>query len=209
MELLFFLFFSFLFLNGCTHSMWKFLGRGLNPSHSFNLHHSCNNTRSFKPLSQAGDQTHTSTATQATAVRLLTHCSTVGTPDSLSYVKFCVRFPKGNKFSATWIHKGISSVYTWSFRGKYLAPPPLLHDNYYGQADAVSFMRHLSTKKITGSVIFLKFNSWYSSKNVKVIKNKESWQEFPGGLAVKDLLLSLLWLRLIPGLGTSVTAWGA
>ena len=26
----------FLFLNGCTHDMWKFPGQGLNPSHSCN-----------------------------------------------------------------------------------------------------------------------------------------------------------------------------
>ena len=34
----------------------------------------------FNPLHQDGAQTHTSTATQATALGFLTHCPTVGTP---------------------------------------------------------------------------------------------------------------------------------
>ena len=31
------------FLNDCTHSIWKFSGQRLNPSHSCDLHHSCSN----------------------------------------------------------------------------------------------------------------------------------------------------------------------
>ena len=56
------------FLSGHTYSIWKFLGQGLNPSHSHDLCSSCDNDRSFNPLRWAGDQTHASTATQATAV---------------------------------------------------------------------------------------------------------------------------------------------
>ena len=48
-------FFSFLFF-GCTHNIWKFLGQGLNLSHSWDLCHDYGNARS------------------------LTHCTTVGTP---------------------------------------------------------------------------------------------------------------------------------
>ena len=36
--------------------------------------------RSFNPLPQARNQTHAFTETQATALRFLTHCTTVGTP---------------------------------------------------------------------------------------------------------------------------------
>lgn len=51
-----------LVLEGCwgevdhTHGIWMFPGQGLNPSHSFDLDHSCSRARS------------------------LTHCATVGTP---------------------------------------------------------------------------------------------------------------------------------
>ena len=37
-------FFSFF---GHTHGIWKFPGQGSNPSHCFDLHHSCSNTRSL------------------------------------------------------------------------------------------------------------------------------------------------------------------
>ena len=67
---------SFFFL--ChTHNIWKFTGQGLNPIH---LCCSCGNARSLKLLCQARDQTCNSTVTQATVVRFLTHCPTVGTP---------------------------------------------------------------------------------------------------------------------------------
>ena len=33
------------FFSGGSHSMWKFLGRGLNPSHGRNLGHYSNNNR--------------------------------------------------------------------------------------------------------------------------------------------------------------------
>ena len=44
-----------IFKNGCTCSIWKLLGQGLNLSHSYNLHHSCGNAGSFNLLHQAGD----------------------------------------------------------------------------------------------------------------------------------------------------------
>ena len=65
-------FFSFLSFFGCAYSMWKFPGQGLNLSHSYNLHRSCGNTRSFKPPHWAGDRTCASAAIQTTAVRFLT-----------------------------------------------------------------------------------------------------------------------------------------
>ena len=34
---------------GCTHSIWKFLSQGLNPSRSFDLSCSCGNAGSFNP----------------------------------------------------------------------------------------------------------------------------------------------------------------
>ena len=51
---------SSLFLSGCTHSMWKFQGQGLNPHHSYDLSHNSENARS------------------------LTHCTTKGTPTIIS-----------------------------------------------------------------------------------------------------------------------------
>ena len=75
-----FSFFSFFFfLNGRTHNIRKFLGQGLNPSCSCNLCHSGSNAGYFNPLYLAGDGTHASAVTWATAVRFLTHCATVGT----------------------------------------------------------------------------------------------------------------------------------
>ena len=62
-SLFFFLFISFYFC-GHTHGIWKFLDQGLNPSHSYDLCHSCRNARPFNPLHQARYQTHTSTVTK-------------------------------------------------------------------------------------------------------------------------------------------------
>ena len=42
-------FFFFLFF-GCTHSMWKFQGQGLNMSHSSDPSHSSDNTRPLTHL---------------------------------------------------------------------------------------------------------------------------------------------------------------
>ena len=39
----------------------------------------------LKPLGQARDETHVSVATWATAVRFLTHCTKVRTPEPTSY----------------------------------------------------------------------------------------------------------------------------
>ena len=70
-----------LFLNDCTHGKWRFPGQGLNLSHSCDPGYSSSTTRFFNWLHQAGGQTWTSTATQATAARFLApHCTTRGTP---------------------------------------------------------------------------------------------------------------------------------
>ena len=53
--------------------------------YSCDLHHSCANAGSFNSLHQARDQTHASAVTQAIAIRLLTHCSTSGTPNFFIY----------------------------------------------------------------------------------------------------------------------------
>ena len=66
------------FFNGCTLSIWTFLGQGLN------LSHSCGNTGSISPLRWADDGTCTSTATRATASEFLTPWATAGTPKGLS-----------------------------------------------------------------------------------------------------------------------------
>ena len=66
----------FILGEGCTCGIWRFLGQGLNLSHSCDLCRSCGNTRSFNPVCPV----HASGATQATAVIILTHCTTVGTP---------------------------------------------------------------------------------------------------------------------------------
>ena len=55
----------FFFFNGCTHSIWKFPGQGLN------LSCSCYNMASFNPLCWARDWTRASTVTWAAAVRFL------------------------------------------------------------------------------------------------------------------------------------------
>ena len=61
------------FYYGCTHSIWKFLGQGLNRSHSYDLCCSCGHM--LDPLTHCA-----SVVTHAGAVRFLTHCTTVGTP---------------------------------------------------------------------------------------------------------------------------------
>ena len=71
--------------HGHTCGKCKFSGQGLNVKHSWNLCCSGSNTRSFNPLHWAKDWTHTSAATQATAVGFLTHCAMAGTPE-LSYL---------------------------------------------------------------------------------------------------------------------------
>ena len=59
---------------------WRFLGQGLNPSCSCNLHCIHGNARSFTPLNRAGIQTHTSRVIQAASVGFLTHWAMAGTP---------------------------------------------------------------------------------------------------------------------------------
>ena len=59
------------FIYGHTLGIWKFQGQELNLNHSCNLHCSHGNTGFFNPLCQAGDQTHTSAATSATASQIL------------------------------------------------------------------------------------------------------------------------------------------
>ena len=67
-----------LFFNGHTHGLWRFPGQGWNQSCSCDLW--WHKARSFNPLHQARDWTHTSTGTPATAVRFLTQGTTAGTP---------------------------------------------------------------------------------------------------------------------------------
>ena len=66
----------FFFFKGHTHSIWKFLGQGLNPWPGY----SCTSAEFFNTLCWARDQIHTSALVQATAVRFLTPCTMVGTP---------------------------------------------------------------------------------------------------------------------------------
>ena len=75
---------------GHTLSIGEFLGQGLNPSHSFDLHRSCSNAVLPRQLCPARDQIRSSAMSQATEVRFLAHCATVGTPNSASF--------KGPKF---------------------------------------------------------------------------------------------------------------
>ena len=74
-----FLFTLFYFM--ATPTTMEVLGQGLNLSHSCYLHCSYSNARSFNPLCQARNGTHTSATTQATAVGFLTHCTTPRTPE--------------------------------------------------------------------------------------------------------------------------------
>ena len=82
--------FFFFFFYVCTSGIWKFLGQGLTPSCSCDPccscdpHDSCRNARSFNLL-WGGDQTHTSTETQASAVTLLMQCARAGTLPSIYY----------------------------------------------------------------------------------------------------------------------------
>ena len=76
-------FFLFCFY-GCTHCIWNFPGQALKSVHSFDLHYSCCNARSFNLLPLVGDWICASAANWAAAVGLLTHCATVGTPSGFS-----------------------------------------------------------------------------------------------------------------------------
>ena len=76
-----FVFFVFLFFYGRSHGMWKFQGQLLNLSHSCNQEYCWGNATSLNSLCPARARTRTSTATRATEVRFLTHCTTVGTPE--------------------------------------------------------------------------------------------------------------------------------
>ena len=64
--------------NGCTHSIWKFPGQGLNLSCSCDLCCSCSQAGSFNLQHWAGDWAHTPVTTQDAAVRFLTHCAMYG-----------------------------------------------------------------------------------------------------------------------------------
>ena len=70
------------------HGIKKFLGQGLNPSHSCDLCHSSGNTGSFNPLHWAGYWT--STASQAAVVVFLTQCTKKGTPVFLVFVLIAI-----------------------------------------------------------------------------------------------------------------------
>jgi len=70
---------------GHTHSIWKFLGQGLNLSHSCNLCHSCSKAKYFNSLHWAWDWTHTSRATRAAVVGFCTHGATAGTPPTVCF----------------------------------------------------------------------------------------------------------------------------
>ena len=73
---------SSLYFYGCTCGIWKFLGQGLNPSHSCDLSHSCGNIRSFL-IHCTGYGPLASSVTQAAPVGFLSHCVTAGTLSSL------------------------------------------------------------------------------------------------------------------------------
>ena len=49
---------GFVCFYGCTHGIWKFLGQGLNLSHSCYLHHSCGNARSLTNRASWGLNPH-------------------------------------------------------------------------------------------------------------------------------------------------------
>ena len=61
-------------LYGRTHSLWKFLGQGLNPTTAVTYAAAAAMLDPLSPLCQAGNQTHASAVTWATVVRFLTHC---------------------------------------------------------------------------------------------------------------------------------------
>ena len=78
-----------LFLNGYTHSVWKFPSQGMNESKpQLQPMPQLRHTGSFNPLHQAGDRTCAFAATQATAVGFLIHCTTAGTPEIYPLNKF-------------------------------------------------------------------------------------------------------------------------
>ena len=77
-------FLFFIIINGHNRSIWKFPGQGLN------LSPSCNNAGSVNPSRWAGDWTCISAATQAAAVRSLTHCTTAETPNTCLFFFFCI-----------------------------------------------------------------------------------------------------------------------
>ena len=79
---MFIFFVLFLFLMATHKAYGNSRGQGLNPSLACDLHRSCSNARSFNPLYWAGDWTHTSVATRATAVEFLTYSTVAGTPIS-------------------------------------------------------------------------------------------------------------------------------
>ena len=87
---------SLFLFHGCTHSIWKILGQGLNPSHHCNLHHSYSNSRFSNPLNQARDQTCASTMTPATAIRFLTYYTRVETPSIIFHVLICLLIVKSS-----------------------------------------------------------------------------------------------------------------
>ena len=96
--------------NGCTCSIWKFLGERLNPSHSCNLCCNCSSAGFFNPLHQAGDQTHASPVTCATAVRFLTHCATVRTPKSIKF--FLLTYSRFTVFCQFLLYSTVTKSYT-------------------------------------------------------------------------------------------------
>ena len=78
---------KFIFFVGHTHGIWKFLGQGLNLSHSVKLCHSCGNAGS------------------------LTHCAAVGTPKAeiLKTMLFAIT-PKKIKYD-THFTKHVQDLY--------------------------------------------------------------------------------------------------
>ena len=64
-----------IYLFSCTCGIRKFPGQGLNPSHSFSLHHSCSNAGALTHCtSQGSNPCHHKDNTG-----FLTHCATAGT----------------------------------------------------------------------------------------------------------------------------------
>ena len=96
----------FFFFNGCSHSLWRFPGQGLNPSHSFDLHHSYSNTGSLNLLCWAWNQTDASRVTQATAVRFLTHCAAAGTPRVINFIPYTDQSHSDNDDDNAFLWKG-------------------------------------------------------------------------------------------------------
>jgi len=73
--------FLFFFFKGHTHRNGsKFLGQGLNPSHSFDLCHSCSNPDPWTQCARLGIKPTPPQQPQATEVGFLTYCTTSGTP---------------------------------------------------------------------------------------------------------------------------------